>query len=316
MAVHELVTPATDDNFDEDAYLRSNPDVAQVVRDGHIPSGRSHFDQHGRHEGRLLRLDPSLIDDAKRRKHERIRHLLRSDMEFEESPMMFDFLSDDLRAQFNIVDTDAVSGHGYDAYGAAIIQQNVDGFVLDCGSGRRPTYYDNVVNFEIAAYDTTDVRGVGEALPFVDGAFDAVLSIAVLEHVKDPFACAREIARVLKPGGRLMCCVPFLQPYHGYPHHYYNMTHQGLTNLFADHLEIDDVTVYESIVPIWSLTWILRSWSDGLTGATRDQFLDMRVADLIADSSSYLDQPFVTELSKEKNLELASATVLFAHRRH
>jgi hypothetical protein len=26
--------------------------------------------------------------------------------------------------------------------------------------------------------------------------------------------------------------VPFLQPLHGYPHHYYNMTGEGLRNLF------------------------------------------------------------------------------------
>ena len=106
-------------------------------------------------------------------------------------------------------------------------------------------------------------------MPFVDNAFNAVLSIAVLEHVKDPFLCAREIARVLKPGGDLMCCVPFLQPLHGYPHHYYNMTHQGLKNLFEDLLKIDRLDVYENILPIASLTWIVRSWADGLKGKAK-----------------------------------------------
>jgi SAM-dependent methyltransferase len=186
--------------------------------------------------------------------------------------------------------------------------------VLDCGAGKRPIYFDNVVNFEIAAYETTDVRGVGEVLPFIDDAFDAVLSIAVLEHVKDPFRCAKEISRVLKPGGNLMCCVPFLQPLHGYPHHYYNMTHQGLVNLFADDLTIDQTTVYDSLLPISSLTWMLRSWVNGLQGQTRKDFMQMKVADLIGSLDQYLHQPFVRELSTEKNLELASATVIFAHK--
>ena len=221
-------------------------------------------------------------------------------------------MSEELRSQFNIVDTDAISSHDYDPYAMEIVKKNENGLVLDCGAGRRPVYFDNVVNFEIVDYETTDVRGVGEVLPFIDNAFDAVISIAVLEHVKDPFLCAKEIARVLRPGGCLMCCVPFLQPLHGYPHHYYNMSGQGLQNLFADYLAIDDLKVYDSIAPIWSLVWILRSWAAGLHGKTRDDFMRMSVSELMEDSRKYLDTPFVRELSEEKNLELASATVLFA----
>jgi hypothetical protein len=43
----------------------------------------------------------------------------------------------------------------------------------------------------------------------------------------------------LKPGGELICAVPFRSLYHGYPHHYYNMTHQGLGNLFDATLKIN-----------------------------------------------------------------------------
>ena len=181
----------------------------------------------------------------------------------------YDFLTQELRAKFNIVDTDAVSSHGYDAFAMEIVNKHRTGWVLDCGAGKRPVYFDNVVNFEIASMIRQTSGGVGEVLPFVDNAFNAVLSIAVLEHVKDPFLCAREIARVLKPGGDLMCCVPFLQPLHGYPHHYYNMTHQGLKNLFEDLLKIDRLDVYENILPIASLTWIVRSWADGLKGKAK-----------------------------------------------
>jgi len=43
------------------------------------------------------------------------------------------------------------------------------------------------------------------ALPFEDDAFDAVLSMGVLEHVMDPDASLDELRRVLVPGGVLYC---------------------------------------------------------------------------------------------------------------
>lgn len=309
-----LEAQATLDNFDETGYLAANPDVAAAVSRGDFRSGRHHFDSHGKNEGRRMRLSGPTLAQAKASKLERVRPFLRNDLPGTLSERGFDYLSDSLRQQFNIVDTDAVSSNDYDGHVLAMIDRHKDGLVLDCGAGKRARYFDNVVNFEIADYDTTDVRGVGEELPFVDGTFDAVISIAVLEHVKDPFRCAAEIARVLKPGGELICCVPFLQPYHGYPHHYYNMTHQGLSNLFAPYVTVDRVEVYESVGPIWALVWIVRSWSDGLSGRTRDAFLDLRLRDLLAPPETYLREAFVTSLPTAKNLELASACVLFGRK--
>jgi len=45
--------------------------------------------------------------------------------------------------------------------------------------------------------------GVGEALPYADHSFDAVVCVDVLEHVQDLQQVLAEIARVLKPGGIL-----------------------------------------------------------------------------------------------------------------
>ncbi len=52
--------------------------------------------------------------------------------------------------------------------------------------------------------DITYDVGVGEALPYMDGQFDAVVCVDVLEHVQDLDQVLREVARVLKPGGMFL----------------------------------------------------------------------------------------------------------------
>ncbi|MBN2701856.1 MAG: class I SAM-dependent methyltransferase [Methylohalobius sp. ZOD2] len=226
----------------------------------------------------------------------------------------FNFLTEEFRKHFEVKDTDNVSQNSYDHIALSIIDKYRDGLILDCGSGKRDVDYRNVINFEIVDYPSTHVVGINEKLPFQDETFDAVFSLAVLEHVKDPFRCAKEIARVLKKGGTLYCVVPFLQPLHGYPNHFYNMTSQGLINLFKEDIEILNRDVPLSGVPIWTLSWILNSWSDGLSGSTRKDFLNMRVKDLIGNPIDYLEKDFVKNLSKEKNHELASTTMIMGRK--
>jgi len=315
MASFELEAPVTERNFDETAYLDANPDVAEAVRSGAFASGRAHFDAFGRHEQRRFRRSAALIAEAKRRKHERLRGVLRTDMACSERGDCYDFLTPEHRDRAGVVNTDAVSANSYNERITQLIDELAGGLVLDCGAGRRPVYYDNVVNLEVVAYDTTDVLGVGEELPFRDHAFDAVISKAVLEHVRAPLRCAEEIVRVLKPGGRLICAVPFLQPYHGYPGHYYNMTWRGVANLFERELEIDGVEVMPRQRPIWSLTWIVQSWQAGLAGDARDEFLDLRIDELLRQPlDAFVARRFVTELAPATNRELAAATVLCARK--
>jgi SAM-dependent methyltransferase len=303
---------ATPENFHEESYLAANGDVRAAVVAGSFSSGRAHFDQFGHKEGRLQDA-PMAIADARKRKMAKLAPFLRDDMPFTTSEDgTVNYLTEQLREETRIIDTVNVSSNGYDPDMMTLVLKHSNGLLLDCGAGRRDVYFSNVVNFEIVDYDTTDVLGVGEHLPFKDNSFDAVLSIAVLEHVRDPFKCAREIIRVLKPGGELYCSVPFLQPLHGYPHHYYNCTPQGIRALFEDHLNVESVDVIDSTHPIWSLTWILNSWVQGLPKAERPQFMDMKVSDLIGKPEELLRQAFCQHLSKKAKMELASATVLKA----
>ncbi len=54
-----------------------------------------------------------------------------------------------------------------------------------------------------AADNPTFIQGEAEHLPFTDGAFDALTFTYLLRYVDDREATMRELARVLKPGGRI-----------------------------------------------------------------------------------------------------------------
>jgi SAM-dependent methyltransferase len=317
-AIRRQDLPSVDgSNFDEGAYLAANADVAAAVAAGEFATGRHHFDLYGRHEGRPIRagsFEPG-VDEARAKKMEKLQPFLRVDLPHLRRGLKFDFLTEALRAETRIVDTHLIAGDPYLPVVTEMIDRLPDGLILDCGAGRRPIYYSNVVNYEIVDYDSTDVIGVGEHLPFTDNAFDGVISVAVLEHVRNPFRCASEICRVLKPGGKLICGVPFLAPLHGYPHHYYNMTGQGLRALFEDQLEIENHTVPEVNLPIHWLSWTLNCWAAGLTDAAREEFLSLRVSDLLVQWQHHRSRSWVMELSNEKNFEIALGTMIFARKR-
>jgi SAM-dependent methyltransferase len=285
--------------------------------------------------GQVLEAQSTLVADAaaaqifaitKARKMERLRALVRcpfcratleddaaslrcaSGHTFPVQQDFFDFLDDETRARVGAVATDNVSGHGYDATLLRLIAES-SGPILDVGAGNRPTYREDVINVEIVPYPTTDVIGASEYLPFADDTFDLVISVAVLEHVRDPFAAARELQRVLRPGGRIFAAVPFLQPYHAYPDHYYNMTAGGLRNLFAD-LDVESLNVPLSGGPIYALTWILQAWRAALSAETAAAFDKLRVSDLAVDPMLLIDEPFVRELPELTNVHLAALNVL------
>jgi ubiquinone/menaquinone biosynthesis C-methylase UbiE len=51
------------------------------------------------------------------------------------------------------------------------------------------------------------VNGAGERLPFDDASFDMAICWDVVEHVQDPELLLAELARVLRPGGRVLLTV-------------------------------------------------------------------------------------------------------------
>lgn len=206
------------------------------------------------------------------------------------------------------------SSHNYPPELKELIRCQANGWVLDCGSGSREREYSNVVNFEIEPFKGVDVVGLAEELPFLDATFDLVISLAVLEHVRDPFLATREMQRVLKPGGKLWIDVAFMQPYHGYPAHYYNMTQQGLENLLGPDMNLLRNEVPRYGTPIWSLTWIIGRYANSLPPQTREHFLSLPISELLKSPESLCEEEFSTLLSEEARKEMAATVSILAEK--
>lgn len=88
------------------------------------------------------------------------------------------------------------------------------------------------IGLDFAPTAAADVRGDAQRLPFANASFDLVIAASSFEHFPDPFAAARETARVLTPDGCVVVSLSFLEPYHARSH--YHMSHLGAEKLFAD----------------------------------------------------------------------------------
>lgn len=75
------------------------------------------------------------------------------------------------------------------------------------------------------------VWGDAHELPIRTGSVDTVVSLQVLEHLTRPSEALQEMARVLRPGGKLLLTTHGLYPVHGAPMDYFRYTEFGLQAL-------------------------------------------------------------------------------------
>jgi SAM-dependent methyltransferase len=104
--------------------------------------------------------------------------------------------------------------------------------VLDAAAGDQP--YRHL--FAHAHYEAADFEQVDKpyarstyvcdltAIPVEDGRFDYVLFNQGLEHMPDPLRVLRELNRVLKPGGQMLCTAPLFYQEHEQPYDYFRYT--------------------------------------------------------------------------------------------
>jgi SAM-dependent methyltransferase len=100
---------------------------------------------------------------------------------------------------------------------------------LVCGIDVEPGY---LVQAVATAPGARLQLAISERLPYPAGFFDLVLSHEVIEHVSDDRATSAEMARVLKPGGRMIIFAPNRRyPFETHGHYWRGVYHFGNTPL-------------------------------------------------------------------------------------
>lgn len=87
-------------------------------------------------------------------------------------------------------------------------------------------------NLPFKSYQTVDFPAFDICKDTRPERFD--IADQVFEHVHRPWAAARNVHSMLRPGGHFLCIVPFILKVHGYPDDCTRWTEMGLRHLLAD----------------------------------------------------------------------------------
>lgn len=192
------------------------------------------------------------------------------------------------RVDLRYLHDDRTRAHVADAVGGM-------GRVLDVGGGMRGA----LAGFggTVETLDLNDIDAAAENLtrpdilgdvcsPFPDwmaGHYDAVIALAVLEHVYDPAAAVANFRISLRPGGRLFVYVPWMWRYHAPKglvfQDYQRLSRDGMAYLLRD---FDEVTLYPIRGKYSAILNMLKLWKAGVErrfGGRVNQLLDARVSD-------------------------------------
>ncbi|MEM6355166.1 MAG: methyltransferase domain-containing protein [Pseudomonadota bacterium] len=166
--------------------------------------------------------------------------------------------------------------------------------ILDIGAGMRGAL--EGIEAEVETLDINDLEDnhnlfrpdiLGDVCsPFPDwmeGRYDAVIALAILEHVYDPPAAVANFRRALRPGGQLFLYVPWIWRYHA-PRSlvfqdYQRLSRDGMAYLLRD---FEGVTLYPLRGKYSAIANLLKWWKPAVErrfGGRLNRLLDARASD-------------------------------------
>ncbi|MBA3953879.1 class I SAM-dependent methyltransferase [Candidatus Dependentiae bacterium] len=128
--------------------------------------------------------------------------------------------------------------------------------VLDVGAGESPyrshfghciyKTHDFAENKNHVNYTSLDYVSDIKSIPVSDNEFDAIICTEVLEHVPYPIEALKEMARILKPGGKLLLTAPLGSGLHQMPYHFYGGYTPEWYRFFCDKFDLEIIEIIEN----------------------------------------------------------------------
>lgn len=205
---------ATEENFNEIAYILANPDIGIVIMNGGVVSAWDHFSRYGKQEGRK---------QLKTKYNQRVldgRYLAKD---------VPDATLAKHSTQFSLLLNFCKPGNRILEIGSRCVTSQESGLrraASEVGAEYIGVDYYEGLNVDICC----DAHKLAN---YVDGSFDLVYSSAVFEHLAMPWLVAEEIGKVLKVGGCVFIETHFSWKSHERPWHFFQFSDMALRSLFS-----------------------------------------------------------------------------------
>lgn len=156
--------------------------------------------------------------------------------------------------------------------------------VLDFGKSSRDSF-ELFSNGQVKIADIVDYGeypdifvDICDSKTFPDEKFDAIICLAILEHVYDPQAAVRNLYNALQDGGTVFCYVPFLFRYHAPEdlkyQDFFRFTRDGCAYLFRDFSTVTLYPVRGRLSTVCNLLGFWKAHVEGRFGLRIDRWID------------------------------------------